>query len=269
YLSYPVISFQAVCDMYANSILVEGPRPLLDRFIFKIIPVLDLLPRIPSLIHFYKHLNFLFGYRLTKEQARQPVLDCLKSISHLESHSVISDFETTWRQFKVTWDIVKRILGKLPGCHIQQEQAAFELHIIEVNDSTPLIELITEDTESTNALIRVIDALRGEQEILLAVENSENFEDLDNEYSSLLLFGTQRSKLKLQAAWLADDPSLLLGGDFTKIDWEEFILSQVRPVRRECKILDEIRRLDLTVDWKNIERKVIHYFVIILYCVNL
>ncbi|KAJ3128357.1 Ubiquitin carboxyl-terminal hydrolase 36 [Physocladia obscura] len=97
----------------------------------------------------------------------------------------------------------------LPVCRIQAEQAAFELEIIEINDETPLLDLVTENTESTNALMRMIGALKQNQEDLSLVVQNVNINHLPKEI------------------WFSNDSAPLYSENFSRDDWEAFILSHI------------------------------------------
>lgn len=116
YVTTPLLSLQQLVDWHAT----EGQHsPLLETFL-RVLPTLDLLPKIPRLVTMYNSLNRLFGFRLTKTQARKPVLECLKMIMHLEPAETINAFRDQWASFREDWEAIRHAVGELnPVCNAQ------------------------------------------------------------------------------------------------------------------------------------------------------
>ncbi|KAJ1563204.1 hypothetical protein HK405_005543 [Cladochytrium tenue] len=190
---------------------------ILDKFMHEVIEVVDIIPMIPKFIKMYKILNAVFGDRLTKDEIRLPILTCLDL--------VVSRIK-----------IVRAAEFKL------NENARFEADIILVDNSTALADLVTESSDSVDAVMRVIESLSSHQNLLEAVAANRDGDD-DELWSDAI-----------DANWLPLDTSLFLGGSLTREKWEDIMLSAIsytgtdwtEELDGECK-----------VNWKFIEERII------------
>ncbi|KAJ3039272.1 hypothetical protein HDV00_012360 [Rhizophlyctis rosea] len=150
YLSSPLLSKDQVNESYAA---LETRMPLYEAFT-ALLPLFKVLQAVPLLIHMYRTLNNIFAYRLTSGELHLP----------LETPDTIAQFRKDWEAFKAVWGTVRESLGNLnPVC---AHQGRYQVEIPVIDDSTPLATLITEDVDGVNAIMRLVESLKGQEAVL-------------------------------------------------------------------------------------------------------
>ncbi|KAJ1555623.1 hypothetical protein HK405_015515 [Cladochytrium tenue] len=171
-------------DFLKQKRLAQGfESHILDKFMNEVIDVVDIIPMIPKFIKMYKILNSVFGDRLTKDEIRLPVPKCLELVAS-----------------RVNAD----------------ENARFEADIIQVDNNTALADLVTESSDSVDAVMRVIESLRGHQRLFEDIVTNRRDTADDALWTD-----------EIDANWLPLDNGLFLGSLLSRKKWEAVMLSAI------------------------------------------
>jgi len=249
--SSPMIGFDIV---EARLTTGEAQKlPFLEQFL-RSLPSLKILKYIPRLVFFYDLLNNLFGHRLTRDDIRLPVLQCLEKVKDLEPAETIERFKRLWVSFKNEWKILKEEMHSLrPVCPDQAVNRPFESQIIDVDDTTPLAVLITESkTDGMDAIINVIKSI-DLQRTLLDIR-SKHYQNMNH---NGLLF--EEGPVEMPASQLPAESEAnryFFGSDWDQRDWQAFAEAHVQ--FGEIKSLRYgVERKSLRVDFARIERQML------------
>jgi len=242
----PVSTFPKFLTLFAS--VPDDRCTLLRKFIEKL-PVLEQLKYVPSFVHFYQSMLKIFGNRISQEESRENgVPACLKIIQSkkLETDRVIEEFNRVWNKFKTEFAEIRQVLGQLEAVCAFQALREYELQIPEITDQTPLVTMVTEEVDSTDAVMTVVGRILKCQADIIGVRDS-NYRNMDKKE---LIFEIKPNTSVEALPYERDNQSVFFGLDWLERDWEKFMLTQIITS-------DSLKREEITFDFGRIENEIL------------
>jgi len=149
------------------------------------------------------------------EEAHLPISQCIELLNQFESSEKIAHFKILFSKFQKTWKEISTLLVNLnPECSLQATRK-YELEIIHLNDSTPLISLVSDDIQSPDVIIRIVSGILLRQQTLLETMDlisnytrpnsiSANWIPVDVDNQSLLLCSLDQDQVVQKFISLCD-----------------------------------------------------------------